>query len=249
MTHLSETDARVLACVFEPEGIPAGTKVFVDPSLPEHNQIQDHEVLQNIARREREAIYLIEQFEKSDKLGNSSKHETFATAIQILDDLITSHPTYAPAWNDRAQLRRWRYGDHNTICQDQASIDRERAKMGSEAVTDLRTALRLASTPRPQDPVSPKQGRLLAQSYTQLGALLYAASRDLSTTESVVVGAGFEDWTQSRFEEESSKAFFLGGTYGNEVAKALAVHTNPHAKLCGSVVEEAIRREVASNVM
>jgi hypothetical protein len=117
--------------------------------------------------------------------------------------------------------------------------------MGTEAVRDLRTALRLAAPARPENPVSPKQGRLLAQSYTQLGALLLAASKDLDNQDCAIVGAGFDDWTKSRFEDEASRAFFLGGEYGNEVAKALAVHTNPHAKLCGSVVEEAIRREIA----
>lgn len=35
----------------------------------------------------------------------------------------------------------------------------------------------------------------------------------------------------------------MGGRYGNEVAKALAVASNPTAKLCGAIVKEAMRKE------
>jgi hypothetical protein len=243
---LSKTDARVLACVFDPESIQASQNVTVDPKLPEDNQISDPEVLQRIDRRQRDAIRLIEQFEEHERSTDSAKDETYRTALIILDELIAEYPNYAAAWNDRAQLRRWRHGDHDTICQNAPSIAKERGEIGAATVRDLRTALRLAAPARPDAPVSPKQGRLLAQSYTQLGALLLAASKDLENQAYAVVGAGCEDWTKSRFDDEASRAFFLGGAYGNEVAKALAVHTNPHAKLCGSVVEEAIRREIAA---
>jgi hypothetical protein len=35
----------------------------------------------------------------------------------------------------------------------------------------------------------------------------------------------------------------LGGRYGNEIARALAVSANPTAKLCGEMVREALRKE------
>lgn len=35
----------------------------------------------------------------------------------------------------------------------------------------------------------------------------------------------------------------MGGRYGNEVAGKLAVGVNPMARLCGSMVREALRRE------
>jgi hypothetical protein len=37
----------------------------------------------------------------------------------------------------------------------------------------------------------------------------------------------------------------MGGRYGNEIAKALAVSANPTAKLCGEMVREAMRKEYA----
>jgi hypothetical protein len=41
----------------------------------------------------------------------------------------------------------------------------------------------------------------------------------------------------------ASRDFMLGGRYGNQIAKALAVATNPTAKLCGSIVQEAMSKE------
>ena len=37
--------------------------------------------------------------------------------------------------------------------------------------------------------------------------------------------------------------FAMGGRYGNEIAKGLAVSTNPTAKLCGQMVREAMKKE------
>jgi hypothetical protein len=50
-------------------------------------------------------------------------------------------------------------------------------------------------------------------------------------------------WTRFEFEEAASRDFAMGGRYGNEVAKGLAVSTNPTAKLCGRIVREAIKKE------
>lgn len=50
-------------------------------------------------------------------------------------------------------------------------------------------------------------------------------------------------WEKIDFEEAASRDFALGGRYGNEVAKGLAVSTNPTAKLCGQMVREAMKKE------
>ena len=50
-------------------------------------------------------------------------------------------------------------------------------------------------------------------------------------------------WDRMRFEEEGSRCFFMAGVYGSEVGKAMAVAANPYARLCGSIVKEAMRRE------
>ena len=50
-------------------------------------------------------------------------------------------------------------------------------------------------------------------------------------------------WKRLDFEEATSMDFALGGRYGNEIAKGLAVSTNPTAKLCGQMVREAMKKE------
>lgn len=244
---LSKADSKVLAQVFDPESALGKAEVLVDPSLPADRHILDTELLNQLKAREREAIAFIEQFEKSGLPSNAQgKREAFRSAITILDDLISSHPNYASARNNRAQLRRWRYGDRHTLCQPKAHADAERSAAGVAAMKDLKSAIDLASPARPQDGVSATQGRLLAQSTTQLAALYYAASKDLDATDQMyIVELDSVQWSKDRFEEEASKLFYLGGLYGNEVAKALAVHTNPHAKLCGNIVKEAMRKELA----
>ena len=45
-------------------------------------------------------------------------------------------------------------------------------------------------------------------------------------------------------EEMASRDFGFGGRYGNDTARQMAVKTNPYAKLCGSIVREAMTKEV-----
>lgn len=244
--QLSKADSKVLAQVFDPESAPTRVEVLVNPDLPTDPCIQDAELLLKLKTREREAISIIEQFEKNQEDSQGSKDAAYKAALAIIDEVIESNPEYASARNNRAQLRRWRFGDRNTLCQKKSEVDHQRTAAGVAAVDDLKSAINLVSPSRPQDGVSPAQGRLLAQSYTQLGALYYAAFKDFDT-DSIVEVAEMDglSWSKDAFEEEASRLFYLGGLYGNEVAKALAVHTNPHAKLCGNIVKEAMRKELA----
>ncbi|KAK4628984.1 hypothetical protein CLAFUW4_08594 [Fulvia fulva] len=242
---LSKADSKVLEQVFDPESGPAKAEVLVNPDLPIDRHISDHDLLAQLKSREKEAISFIEQCEASGR-AHQNKDAAYLAALAILDDLINSHPDYASARNNRAQLRRWRFGDRNTLCQRKACFNNSRRAGATAAVADLKSAITLASPDRPQDAVSPTQGRLLAQAHTQLGAIYYAAFKDLEEDPDMEV-AELESavWTKDKFEEEASRLFYLGGLYGNEVAKALAVHTNPHAKLCGSIVKEAMRKELS----
>ena len=249
--ELSSADSKVLTQVFDPESGPARAEVIVDPSLPADRHITDATLLSELRSREKGAIGLIEAFETSSDRTPKAKEVAYRSALETLNSIIEAHPKYASARNNRAQLRRWRFGDRNMIVR-RASTDREQSEAASSTLLDLQKATTLASPKRSQDAVSPAQGRLLAQAYTQLGALYLSASKDLvqapSSSEEAaftVADASFADWTKDRFEEEASRLFYLGGLYGNEVAKALAVHTNPHAKLCGSIVKEAMRKEFA----
>ena len=250
--ELSTTDSRILSQVFDPESGPAKAEVIVDSSLRHDRHITDATLLASLKAREKVAIRKIEAYEARNDKTPKAKDETYRSALRILDGLIDEFPQYASARNNRAQLRRWRFGDRSLICQRQGRKDIERSEAALSTVLDLKQAVLLASPERPQDAVSPAQGRLLAQTHTQLGALYLGASKDLEESVNApeaeafeVVDEVFSGWTQERFEEEASRCFYLGGLYGNEVAKALAVHTNPHAKLCGNIVKEAMRKEFA----
>jgi hypothetical protein len=245
---LSKGDSKVLAQVFDPESGPANVEVLIDPTLLSDRHVQDETLLSKLKSSEREAVQFIENFEKSTDRTEQAKIRTYRNALARLDQIIAENPSYASARNNRAQLQRWRFGDRNMICQRRSEPDAEKRTAAPATVDDLKQCITLASPGRPQDPVSPSQGRLLAQAYTQLGALYYAASKDLSATDEIeIVCDDSKAWTKDQFEEEASRLFYLGGLYGNEVAKALAVHTNPHAKLCGSIVKEAMRKELAMN--
>ncbi|KAF2484892.1 hypothetical protein BDY17DRAFT_93253 [Neohortaea acidophila] len=244
-SQLSAADAKILTQVFDPESGPAKAEVLVDPSLPQDRHVTTPELLAELRGREKAAIIMIEAHETSKEHTPAAKDQAYRQALSLLDEIVQQYPDYASARNNRAQLRRWRFGDRNTLCQRRTSRDLERAEAASSAVRDLQQAVSLASPARPQDAVSPAQGKLLAQAYTQLGALYLAASKDLAKSDFAIEDAELASWTHERFEEEASRSFYLGGLYGNEVAKALAVHTNPHAKLCGGIVKEAMRKEFA----
>lgn len=249
---LSLADAKILTQVFDPESGPAKAEIIVDPSLPQDQHITDAALLGELRSREKAAIKLIEGYESSQDRTAKPKDDAYRAALQLLDEIIEEQPLYASARNNRAQLRRWRFGDRNMICQHRIRKDAGRSQAASAAVHDLQQAVSLASPARPQDAVSPAQGKLLAQTHTQLGALYLGASKDLASSQDESDNDPLEvmlekstSWTKERFEEEASRCFYLGGLYGNEVAKALAVHTNPHAKLCGGIVKEALRKEFA----
>ena len=245
--NLSKADSKILAQVFDPESGPAKAEVIVDPSLPADRHILDAQLLQDLKTREASAIRLIEDFERSSTQTPQAKDDTFKSALALLDDIVTECPEYASARNNRAQLRRWRFGDRSLLVRKRSSFNLNSLKSdGQKAVADLQRSITLASPARPQDAVSPARGRLLALAHTQLGAIYLAASRDMDQdADSGAEFESFQGWSKDSFEEEASRMFFLGGLYGNEVAKALAVHTNPHAKMCGNIVQEAMRKEMA----
>lgn len=240
MAQLSKADANIITQVFDPEGGTSRAEVVVDPALPADRRIPDTTLLSTLRTREHEAIQHIEEFEKSSRASDSARTDAYHNALAILNQLILEFPEYGSAYNNRAQLRRWYWGDRNMLCQPNASVVPEREKAAEMIVQDLNRTIALTSPARPIDAVSPTQGRLLAQAYTQLGAVYYAASKDADARSGGSTSRSADD-----FEEEASRCFYLGGLYGNEVAKAMAVHANPQAKLCGSIVKEAMRKELA----
>jgi hypothetical protein len=274
---LSTNDLQILNAIFDPESSQEKPTVRIDTHLPTDPHILDRDLLTTLQNRELSAIRLIESYasQTQDESNNtnadasSARRATYLQAHNILTDIITHHPDYASAYNNRAQLHRWRFGSSSLsslALPSNSSPDQQHQQLASVAQTlaDLAKAIKLASPRSPSAAVSPHQARILASAWTQRGAVFLSVARGLkraglerlpsvslvaSAGEEVVVKYG-EDraeewmgWDRMRFEEEGSRCFYVAGLYGSEVGRAMAVMANPYARLCGAIVKEAIRGE------
>jgi hypothetical protein len=260
--NLSQADEQILAQVFDPESSPDTPQIKIDPSLPADIHIADPAILKSLKKRELEAIQLVESYSTTSTSRPSVIHTTTSTpddelakdqvynqALELLESLITEYPSYASAYNNRAQLRRWRYGE-------KALLDSSRGSPAGEsldlALHDLDAAIRLGSPSSSvgNTAVSPTQAKLLSQAWTQKGAIFWGLGRRSGTGSSnsseksgTQAESEWRTWDKMRLEEEGSKCFFMAGLYGSEMGRTMAVKANPYARLCGGIVREAMRRE------
>lgn len=242
---LTSNDLKILNAVFDPESAPEAPKIEMNLILPSDPQIHSLSLLTALRAQEISAIRLVEAYDPS-KDSPAHKHVVYLKALHILSGLIADHPTYASAYNNRAQLRRWRYGDRGVLVRTGSAkgADSQVAQSAvGDAVHDLDVGIGLASPAPGVNAVSPAQGKLLAQAWTQRAAIFWGAAKDLESGGSLLEGGEWEGWDKTRFEEEGSRCFFMAGLFGSPVGKAMAVVANPHARLCGSIVKEAMRRE------
>ncbi|KAH0558334.1 hypothetical protein GP486_005005 [Trichoglossum hirsutum] len=244
---LTENDSTVLEQIFDPESAPVAG-IQIDASLPENRFIHDSAELQRLRSQEVRAIQMIEGLASSSR-GGQPRENAIDAATSVMSKLIAAHPTYASAYNNRAQMRRLQHGDHVLVNPPTGTRKSEGLRDIAEAILhDLNTAINLATPPSPTESISKSQALILAQAHTQRGALLHATAKALAhshldPSEALATPHLFPGWGAERFEEASSRDFFLGGRYGNGIGRAMAVHTNPYAKLCGSIVQEAIKKE------
>lgn len=224
-TSLSGNDAAVLGTLFDPEASLSDSARF-DNSSP--NGFTVHE-LESIQRQEREALLPL-------NTENPSEDEML-TSISNLDHLIEEYPRYASAWNNRAQARRMLFNG--------GSIQ-ARGVLLRNIVEDLDQAIVITSPISLNASVSNGNAKVLASAYTHRGLLFWAASRSaelrLALTRFV---ERLADADSETLEEVASHEFALGGRYGNDVARQVAVKTNPYAKLCGNIVKEAMEKEIS----
>jgi hypothetical protein len=257
---LSRNDTKILDTVFDPESSTSTPNIEVDPLLSSDPHIQSLSLLTALRAQELSAIRIVEKYTPSapstprgpssldseeDSQQEDGKDIAYQKALHILNGIIADHPTYGSAYNNRAQLQRWRFGDKQTLVQHQPQ-DPVSTRAISNALRDLDTTISLASPAHSK--VSPQQGRLLAQAWTQRAAIFWAAAKDMAITGMRVVDCGhtetpWREWDKTSFEEEGSRCFYMAGLYGSEVGRAMAVIANPHARLCGNIVKEALRRE------
>ena len=247
---LSFNDSAVLTQLFEPESSPA-CGVVVDVSLPSDPVISDADLLSSLRMQESDIIGRIE-VACTKSATSATRTQTLLEAYESLSSLIDTYPEYASLRNNRAQLLRIQYGDSILVSSEDSLTVPKASNAGHTALEDLNKAITLLSPASPQRLVSPAQGRTLSQAHMQRAALYHATAKTLAVRRKTLEAQHQQDcpaeglghWECQDYEEAASRDFLMGGRYGNQIGKALAVHTNPTAKLCGQMVQQAMKREL-----
>jgi predicted nucleic acid-binding protein len=157
-------------------------------------------------------------------------------AVARLTAIIESERSYASAWNNRAQARRL------LVAEEKLS---QNPSTTAEIFADLAQAISLATPTKANKTLSIMDARILASAHTHRGYLLLLASKSEENRKMLANVPGLRDLSIHDLEEAASREFAKGGRYGNETARQLAVKTNPYAKLCGSIVREALTKEIS----
>ena len=238
---LTTNDSAVLQALFDAESSPSSSAVQIDPSLPAlptalNISAEDHTTLKN-----RELAII-------QTLQSSPSTETIETAISNLSTLITEFPNYPSAYVNRAQALRLLI--ESTSPNENETVDPlfipQNSQPSSTLFSDLTTAITLTAPGSPTATVSTAQARILSDAHTHRGYILLkgAKSRRTPSFEGQAGPDALRGVGADQLEEMASRDFFFGGQYGNEIARQLAVQTNPYAKMCGAIVKEALRKEV-----
>ena len=254
---LSRRDIHVLEKIKDPESDPS-LMVQVDPTLPKDPHISDPEEYQNISQEERGIILSIQNLEMQQAKQQAYQTtdvdiaEEYRKCVSRLGQLVQDYPQYASARNNRAQALRRLYGDSMLVADAQRNPqallqgagNAERREAAATVLSDLDHAISLLTPKVPYSKLSPQVARTLSNAHTQRAAI-YLMTSKLLGSEPVSVDGGRPEvgWSKLDFEEHASRDFAMGGRYGNEIAKGLAVSTNPTAKLCGQMVREAMKKE------
>lgn len=229
----------------------------VDGTLPKDPNITDITEYERIATEEKKIVLAVQQVElqlaglqpktAQDPIG------AYKECLTGLSELISAFPSYASARNNRAQAIRRLYGDGMLVAGVEPSDSPlmrsvhgdERLSAASQALSDLDVCISLLSPTGPHPRLSPHAAKTLSLAHTQRAAIYHQTSRMLAKGGDLDVHPQRREasWKKLDFEEAASLNFALGGKYGNEIAKGLAVSTNPTAKLCGQMVREAMKKE------
>jgi hypothetical protein len=263
MAALTSHDISILEKIKDPEAGPSAP-LLIDESLPRDPHVTDAATYQAASSRERAIISSIQEVELRiaglKPISSEPPLSEYLKCIKSLDELIAEYPKYASARNNRAQAIRRIYGDsilvripegrstEEAVPLDPSPSEETLLSASTTILADLSTAISLLTPLTPFAAISPQAAKTLSQAYTQRGAIYHLTAKRLSSKQAELrVGFGGPEaqWKSVDFEEHASRDFMMGGRYGNEIAKALAVSANPTAKLCGEMVREAMRKEYA----
>ncbi|KAI4870740.1 hypothetical protein F4820DRAFT_223353 [Hypoxylon rubiginosum] len=259
--NLSIRDFNVLRKIKDPEWNPSAT-VIINNTLPKDPNIPDPSVYDRIVQKERDIIQALRKLDMRITCANptirAESTKEYRRYVLEFAELIHQYPNYASARNNRAQGLRRLYGKclfvsgechPGSLLSDADILDSKddidaKSHIANVVFSDLDEAILLLTPETPRTPISPQAGRTLASAHTQRGAIYLLIAKFFETRElDCIDGRRESSWTKSDFEEAASRDFAMGARYGDEIAKGLAVSTNPTAKLCGQMVELAIKEE------
>ncbi|QKX58605.1 uncharacterized protein TRUGW13939_05730 [Talaromyces rugulosus] len=258
--NLSSNDATVLQALFDAESsASSSTLAKIDSFLPSFPSISDHNsTIRSIKQRELAIIRRIQNATDNEKLSVVDE------AITELGGLISEAPDYPPLYANRAQALRMHIQassaaaaaatnseSDNSNTEDNAIFSVTYADIATRLWSDLTQAITLSTPAQQTSSVSPAQARLLSNAHTHRGYILLKAAKirkDQNPEDTKIGGGGPQQLrnigTRDELEEMASRDFFQAGRYGNDVAREVSVQTNPYAKLCGTIVKEALRKEM-----
>ncbi|CAN8103706.1 unnamed protein product [Discula destructiva] len=253
---LSRRDLNILEKIQDPEFDPSHN-VQLDSSLAKDPNVTGLQEYESIATEERIILLAVQQVElQAAGLKPKSEQDpidAYKECLTRLSALIQAHPSYASARNNRAQAARRLYGDGMLVrgvdlAQSAlvvAGDAEERRATASQALSDLDTCISLLSPTLSRPRMSPHAAKTLSLAHTQRAALYHQTSKMLTRGGELDISGDRREvsWQKLDFEGAASLDFAIGGRYGNEIAKGLAVSTNPTAKLCGQIVREAMKKE------
>jgi isochorismate synthase EntC len=139
-------------------------------------------------------------------------------AEELLNHAIKKYPRQRLSlWNNRAQVRRLS-GNIRGALDDLSQVILMRTTSGKDQ--------------NPSDSI-----KVLSHAHTHRATIyMLIARKEIS---GVLV-----DQSPDRLEELASHDFAMAGKYGSELARAMAVRTNPYAKMCGAIVQTALQKEM-----
>lgn len=225
---LSPNDRLVLSRVFESHPAGSLSKSLVDPELPTTSRANiSLNLLEKLRSHEHSIIVTCG--------GSFVSEESLKQAIDQLTVLIRAHPTYSSAYNNRAQALRLLYGDN--LYSDEVN--------NTTLWSDLCTAISLELPEQPDRKVCEFQARILRAGYAQRGYLTWKAAKGAKngSENAKYLPEELKGLTQGEMEDRARADFELAGRYGDQEAMKMAVSANPYARLCGNIVQEAMKVE------
>ncbi|KAB8071196.1 hypothetical protein BDV29DRAFT_179710 [Aspergillus leporis] len=241
--NLTTNDSSVLQALFDAESSPSNAVTIKHDLPPFPNDLNISQDLNSTLQAcELEIIRTLNP--TTPTTTTPPTPSTIQTAIKDLTALIKDHPTYPPAYVNRAQALRMLIDPAETSDSDATLFSHQHEETFTALFSDLGEAITLSTPRSPADPVSPAQARVLADAHTHRGYLLLRLAKVKRVGGDGEGPERLRGVDAERLEEMASRDFFFGGRYGNKVARELAVQTNPYAKMCGAIVKEALRKEV-----